>query len=236
MGLESSGEATITSWQRSCLGRRAQGRRVACGFRRQRRGDLRDLVLDGAVGVQVRGAHPLWEELTPLPERRSLRIVDSYAGFQGDSPILEPLWTRAVAGERVEGDLPVFTSGRLWAFVDQGEEAQARAWRGEEASAAPYYAEQRADFRRLRESAPSRRTPPCRGPSPAGSAPAAPETPPGSASPARPGCSGTSRSGRRRDGGRYGVRWIRWHSALAHRLSLQFAHGFQQTRAVWGTP
>lgn len=33
----------------------------------------------------------LWEELTPVPNRRSLRLVDSYAGFTGDSPILEPM-------------------------------------------------------------------------------------------------------------------------------------------------
>jgi hypothetical protein len=48
----------------------------------------------------------LWEELTPIPNRRSLRIVDSYAGFTGDSPILEPMWSRALAGERIHDTLP----------------------------------------------------------------------------------------------------------------------------------
>jgi hypothetical protein len=93
------------------------------------------------------GHSRLWEEMTPLPERRSLRIVDSYAGFTGDSPILEPMWTRALAGERAEGGLPIFTNGRLWALIDQGEEAQARAWRGDDEGARSYYAEQKASLR-----------------------------------------------------------------------------------------
>jgi phage terminase large subunit-like protein len=84
----------------------------------------------------------LWEELTPNPNRRSLRIVDSYAGFAGDSPVLEPLWERALAGERLSDDLPIFSDGRLWAFIDQGEEAQRRAWLGDPADMASYYDEQ----------------------------------------------------------------------------------------------
>ena len=75
----------------------------------------------------------LWEELTPIPNRRSLRIVDSYAGFQGASPILEQMWARALAGDRIDDELPIFSNGKLWAFIDQGEEAQARAWLGDPA-------------------------------------------------------------------------------------------------------
>ncbi|MEP6977621.1 MAG: hypothetical protein ABI948_06170 [Thermoleophilia bacterium] len=62
----------------------------------------------------------LWEELTPIPNRRSLRIVDSYAGFAGDAPILEAVWQRALEGERIHDELPIYTSGKLWAFIDQG--------------------------------------------------------------------------------------------------------------------
>lgn len=89
----------------------------------------------------------LWEELTPIPNRRSLRIVDSYAGFSGDSPILEPMWSRAIAGERLDDELPVFANGKLWAYIDQGEEAQARAWLGDPAERAAYYEEQRESLR-----------------------------------------------------------------------------------------
>ena len=89
----------------------------------------------------------LWEELTPIPSRRSLRIVDSYAGFSGDAPVLEPLWARALAGEQHDDELPIFTNGRLWAFVDAGEEAQRRAWLGDPAEMESYYAEQADSLR-----------------------------------------------------------------------------------------
>ena len=97
-----------------------------------------------------------WEELTPIPNRRSLRIVDSYGGFTGDSPVLEPLWQRALNGKRHRGELPIFTNGKLWAFIDQGEDAQRRAWLGDAAEMESYYEEQRATlragtFRRLHE-------------------------------------------------------------------------------------
>jgi phage terminase large subunit-like protein len=93
------------------------------------------------------GHHRLWEELTPIPNRRSLRIVDSYAGFTGDSPVLEPLWARALAGERIDQELPIFSTGKLWAYIDQGGEAQRRAWLGDPAEMDAYYAEQAATLR-----------------------------------------------------------------------------------------
>jgi len=89
----------------------------------------------------------LWEELTPVPNRRSLRIVDSYAGFSGDAPVLEPLWTRALAGERLDDELPIYSAGRLWAYIDQGVEAQQRGWLGDPDDMAAYYEEQTQTLR-----------------------------------------------------------------------------------------
>jgi phage terminase large subunit-like protein len=89
----------------------------------------------------------LWEELTPVPNRRSLRVVDSYAGFTGDAPVLEPLWTRALGGERIDDELPIFTNGKLWAFVDAGEEAQRRGWLGDTDDMDSYYGEQAQTLR-----------------------------------------------------------------------------------------
>ena len=96
------------------------------------------------------GHQRLWEELTPLPPiagRRSLRICDTYAGFSGDSPILEPLWGRALAGKRLNDSPPVYSTGKLWALVDQGEQAWEHAWLGDPAGREAYYAEQRATLR-----------------------------------------------------------------------------------------
>jgi hypothetical protein len=89
----------------------------------------------------------LWEELTPIPNRRSMRIVDSYAGFSGDSPILEPMWKRALDGERLDDALPIYANGKLWAYIDTGEEAQRRAWLGAPEAIQAYYAEQAATLR-----------------------------------------------------------------------------------------
>jgi phage terminase large subunit-like protein len=100
-----------------------------------------------AWAFRYESAVRLWEELTPIPNRRSLRIVDSYAGFVGDAPVLEPLWQRALSGQRLDDDLPIYATGRLWAYLDQGEEAQRRAWRGTDAALADYYEEQRASLR-----------------------------------------------------------------------------------------
>jgi hypothetical protein len=89
----------------------------------------------------------LWEEMTPIPNRRSLRIVDSYAGFTGDSPILEPLWARALAGQGLDAELPILASGKLWAYIDTGEEAQRRGWLGDPSEMQAYYEEQAESLR-----------------------------------------------------------------------------------------
>jgi phage terminase large subunit-like protein len=89
----------------------------------------------------------LWEELTPIPNRRSLRIVDSYAGFAGDAPVLEPLWQRALDGERDDDELPIYIAGRLWALIDTGGDAQARAWLGDPRGMRDYYREQAETLR-----------------------------------------------------------------------------------------
>ena len=37
------------------------------------------------------------------------------------------MWQRALAGEQLNDELPFFANGKLWAFLDVGEEAQRRA-------------------------------------------------------------------------------------------------------------
>ncbi len=89
----------------------------------------------------------LWEELTPIPGRRSLRIVDSYAGFAGDSPILEPMWNRALGGDRLQHEPPIYSAGGLWAMIDTGEEAKRRAWLSSPEALESYYREQSETLR-----------------------------------------------------------------------------------------
>src|SRR5690242_9615019 len=51
-------------------------------------------------------AHRLFDEAVPSPVRKiSGRLTCTYAGYQGESTLLEGLWSRGIAGERIAPDL-----------------------------------------------------------------------------------------------------------------------------------
>lgn len=94
----------------------------------------------------------LWEEMTPVPTRRySIRWVETYAGFLGESELLWNLYCQAFRsgeetqplGERVVGleDLPVWyiPTSKLLLYWNHDPRMP---WQTEE-----YYAQQRADLR-----------------------------------------------------------------------------------------
>lgn len=100
-----------------------------------------------------------WEELTPVPTRpRSIRYVETYAGYEGESHILEGLYDTAVKhGTRLtHADLepyggwpypdvpPVYVnpSARTVAYWDTGVQARRLPWQTED-----YYAAQEALLR-----------------------------------------------------------------------------------------
>ncbi len=71
----------------------------------------------------------LWEELTPVPTRRnSIRLVTTYAGFEGESALLWDLYKQVVSkdehpegqGEKLHPDLPIYCNreARLFAYWD----------------------------------------------------------------------------------------------------------------------
>lgn len=71
----------------------------------------------------------LWEELTPVPTRRnSIRFIDTYAGFEGESDLLFTLYKSVVSpdehpegqGERVHDTWPIFANrdARVIAYWD----------------------------------------------------------------------------------------------------------------------
>lgn len=77
--------------------------------------------------MKSKAAQTLWSEttLSPLKYGRSLRIGESYAGYNGDSPILETLYETGVKnGQRLDlsydghdlSDLEVFKNGRMLAL------------------------------------------------------------------------------------------------------------------------
>lgn len=82
----------------------------------------------------------LWDELTPVPTRKnSIRLVVTYAGFEGESDLLWDLCQRGLKGQQVDQALPIYTNGRLFMYWDHEPRMP---WQTPE-----YYEEQRQSLR-----------------------------------------------------------------------------------------
>ncbi|MCI0398227.1 MAG: hypothetical protein L0322_25305, partial [Chloroflexi bacterium] len=69
-------------------------------------------VWDELWAYTTESARRLWDELTPVPTRlNSIRFIATYAGFQGESELLEELQKRGRAGQVVE-ELAHIDNGR----------------------------------------------------------------------------------------------------------------------------
>jgi phage terminase large subunit-like protein len=104
-----------------------------------------------AWGIVYEAGVRAWEELTPPPGKRyglpALRVVDSYAGFEGESKVWHSLVDRGLSGQRIDPDWPIYVNGGLLLFHAEGEEAQRLCFRGTPQEAAAYYVEQRETLR-----------------------------------------------------------------------------------------
>jgi phage terminase large subunit-like protein len=82
----------------------------------------------------------LYEELTPVPTRKnSIRFITTYAGFEGESELLEDLYKQGLKGERIFDDLPVYVNGDLFMYWDHEPRM---SWQTE-----AYYESQRTQLR-----------------------------------------------------------------------------------------
>jgi phage terminase large subunit-like protein len=72
-----------------------------------------------------------------------MRIVDSYAGYEGESNTWHNLVDRGMKGERVNAEWPLFLESGLLLFHADGLSAQQKCFRGTPEQAAIYYDEQR---------------------------------------------------------------------------------------------
>jgi hypothetical protein len=101
----------------------------------------------GLVGEKSRR---LWGELTPVPTRPSIRFVETYAGFEGESDILMDVWNRCKKEGRqltkdempdwpYDEDPPVWINeaASTCGYIDQGEKARRMPWQTH-----AYYAQQ----------------------------------------------------------------------------------------------
>jgi len=94
----------------------------------------------------------MWDETTPIASRDfSMRFSTSYAGFTGQSTVLERIWQLGLEGKQVIADLPVYANEEagLLAYIDQGVEARRFPWQQGEVGE-KYY---RAQAKTLRPSA-----------------------------------------------------------------------------------
>ena len=105
-------------------------------------------------GYSSETARRLWDELTPVPtRRRSIRYVETYAGFEDESDLLIDLYKLAMNGRRLTHDdidwpfddqPPIWIDerARLFAYWDQGVIARRMPWQTPD-----YYATQEAMLR-----------------------------------------------------------------------------------------
>lgn len=104
-----------------------------------------------AWGVIYETGIRAYEELTPPPGKTyglpAMRVIDSYAGYEGESETWHGIVDRGLAGERVSDDWPIYRDAGLLLVHLEGEEARERCFRGDADEAAVYYDEQQRDLR-----------------------------------------------------------------------------------------
>lgn len=71
-----------------------------------------------------------FDALVIPPQKQGCRWLTSYAGFEGESVLLEQYWKLAEEGERCDEELPIrYNRGAsLWSYIDVGEEAWRMPW------------------------------------------------------------------------------------------------------------
>src|SRR5207249_7215555 len=73
---------------------------------RGQRGRIRRSSFDELWGYMSERAHRLWDEMVPVPTRAvSVRLTITYAGFEGESDLLEALYKRGLQGEEIAPSL-----------------------------------------------------------------------------------------------------------------------------------
>jgi phage terminase large subunit-like protein len=107
-------------------------------------------------GYSSEASRRLWDELTPVPTRaRSIRFVETYAGYEDESDLLLDLYKLAKSGRQLTHDdidwpfperppIWVNDTARLFAYWDEGVVARRMPWQTEE-----YYQVQEATLRPL---------------------------------------------------------------------------------------
>ncbi len=98
------------------------------------------VIFDELWGFSSENAQRLYEELTPPPtEPNAWVLIVTYAGFQGESKLLETLYQRGMVGERIDDELEVYRADELVMFWSH---TPRQPWQIDS-----YYGEQRRSLR-----------------------------------------------------------------------------------------
>ncbi len=98
------------------------------------------VVFDELWGYSLEAAQRLYEELTPPPtEDNAWLLIVTYAGWTGESVLLERLYKQGLAGERADEELELYRADELFMFWSH---TPRQPWQTER-----YYAEQRRNLR-----------------------------------------------------------------------------------------
>ena len=89
-------------------------------------------VFDELWGYTSERSHRLWDEMVPPPTRLiACRLTVTYAGYTGESELLEGLYKRGLGGEQIEPDLYVQDGMLCFWTHDFTAPWQTEEWRGQ---------------------------------------------------------------------------------------------------------
>jgi len=98
------------------------------------------IIFDELWGYTSENAQRLFEELTPPPtEQNAFILIVTYAGFVGESVLLERLYKQGLAGQRADEELEIYETDDLFMFWSQ---TPRQVWQTEK-----YYTAQRSILR-----------------------------------------------------------------------------------------
>ena len=127
------------------LRHRASGsviRAVPSDFKGEAGGNHSMAVFTELWGYETEAARRLYEELTPVPTRDSTRLVETYAGFEGEADLLWDLYEQGVLSGRQHtgGELDALTGCGLGVFAEaESADAPVPVWVDEPAGLLVYW-------------------------------------------------------------------------------------------------
>lgn len=115
-------------------------------------GDYSCVVYDELWTATLESERRRYDELViPPTQPDGVRWIASYAGFEGESELLEDVWKQAESGESVHDELPIYHNreASLLAMIDQGPESWRMPWTDERFIEQVRASERPATFARL---------------------------------------------------------------------------------------